>query len=248
MQRRAKMIIKEKLSSFGANVAFASLFGSFRRGDYDEFSDIDLLVVYEDEKDADRVSKRLKYLEKELHRPVHINLFSLKEFKKRINLNDYLLASIIEDSSFILGRKDLFLDAKRKISEPNLNEESIIFNRKMGVNILNNVHSFFDEFFNHEDAYFHLIKGLNDFRLALGYIYTSVQMQRLGKIFSNRRMMQTEFGLHLKEIAQIERSIKRGINFSYTTIHELIDGLRSMSLRILEEKDCSSKRSLIPAL
>ena len=243
MQRRVEMLIKKKILSSGAKVALASLFGSFRRGDFDEFSDIDVLIVYEEREDASRISQRLKYLEEKLFRPIHINLFSIKEFEERMNLHDYLLASVIEDSSFILGRKDLFLDAKQKILESNLNEESILFNRKMGVSILNNVYSSFDEISRYDrNTYFNVMKGLNDYRLALGYIYASMQMQRLGKSISKRRLMRTEFGLPLREIARLERNIKRGITINRATIHGLVDEVKNRSLRILEEKCYPSGR------
>jgi len=236
MHGYAGLIIREALRKSGAKPVFASLFGSYRRGDYDAFSDIDVFVVYGEEEEKPLILHGLKRLEHILNRGIHINLFSLKEFERRLRFHDYLMASIIEDSKFVLGRKEVFDEAKRKILEVRPNEESVRFNRRMGFKSLEHVYSYFNELdskSHDENLLNSVIKGLNNYRLALGYLYASMQMQRHDEDFSFTRLVQDSFGSKLRELACIERLIKRGAKIDYTRLCKLLDGIKGESLRIL---------------
>ncbi len=243
------MLIRETLRKSGAEIVFASLFGSYRRGDYDAHSDIDIFVVYEGEDEKPRISLRLKRLEQALGRPVHMNLFSLKEFESRVRLHDYLMASIIEDSSFILGRSDVFYGAKRSILEARPDEEAVRFNRQMGLKTLRYVCSLFDNLDSVKSSHSgslldRAVRGLNDYRLALGYIYASGQMQRTGRGVSPTRILQTGFGSPLKEIAHVEMSVKRGLGVDHGSLRRLIDVVKDKSSQILEASQDSPARLL----
>jgi predicted nucleotidyltransferase len=65
------------------------LFGSLARGDWDEFSDIDLIVVYETEK---RFMERLKelYLSWDIPRAVDILAYTPEELHRMINESCFL--------------------------------------------------------------------------------------------------------------------------------------------------------------
>jgi len=247
MRRHAELIIRKILQKSNAEIAFASLFGSYRRGDYDAFSDVDLLVVYSEEKEKPSILSGLKRLERMLDRRIHMNLFNLKEFERRLRFHDYLITSIIEDSSFIFGRKDIFDKAKRNILEVHPDEESIRFNRQMGFEILERVYSYFNDlnsnsFHHYGDPLNCLARGLNDYRLALGYLYANAQMQRSGGGISSTHPVQSRFNSTLKELAHIERLIKRGSKIDYMTLRKLVDEIKNGALRILTLKQDSLSR------
>jgi len=236
MQGHMEIMIREALRKSGADFVFASLFGSYRRGDHDAFSDIDVFVVYGEEEEKPLILHGLKRLERISNRSVHMNLFSLKEFENRLRFHDYLTASIIQDSQFVLGRKEIFDEAKRKILEAHPNEESVRFNRRMGFKNLEHVYAYLNEMnskIRHEDLLNPVIKGLNNYRLALGYLHASMQMQRSSEDFSFTRLAQGSFGSTLRELARIERLIKRGSKIDYRGLRKLLDEIKNESSRIL---------------
>jgi len=252
MQSLMDILIKKTLQKSGAGIVFASLFGSYRRGDYDAFSDIDIFIVHEEEDEKSQISNRLKRLERTLNRGIHVNLLSFKEFENRLRLRDYLLASIIEDSSFVLGKKDVFSKAKLDIREVRPDEESIRFNRQMGFKTLEHVYSFIDGLnsvnpSHHRDMVDYAVKSLNDYRLALGYLYASAQMQIFGRNVVSARLMQNNVSSILKRIACIEKTVKRGSKIDYAGLRKLVDGIKNKSLRILTINESSPSR-LIPLI
>jgi len=252
MQRHVELIIRKTLRKSNVEIMFASLFGSYRRGDYDTYSDIDIFVVHSEEEEKPFILNGLKCLERKLNRRIHMNLFSFKEFESRLKFHDFLTASIIEDSSLILGRKDIFDKAKRNILEVHPDEEVIRFNRHMGFKTLEHVYSYFNELnsnnFHHYGNLLNCVaRGLNDYRLALGYLYTSAQMQRSGGDISSTRLAQNSFSSTLKEFAYIEKLIKRGSKIDYMMLRKLVDEIKNGSLRILTLNQYSSRR-LIPLI
>jgi len=255
MRRQVERLVKKTLRNFDAEILFASLFGSYKRGEHDVHSDIDVFAVYEDGVGESGISRGLKHLERVLDRPVHVNLFNLKEFERRLRFHDYLTASIIEDSSFILGERDSFSEAKRYILNTPPDEESIRFNMKMGFSTFRRVYSSFDELnsvkpYHRRDLLDRVVRGLNDYRLALGYIYAGAQMQDTGKCASYRRLTHTSLGSVLKEIACIEREMKRRSKIEHATLSNLSKEIKNKSLRILAAEENSSRRliSLIKSL
>ena len=238
MQAHAEALIKKNLQKSDAEVVFASLFGSYRRGDYDAFSDIDVFVVCMEEDEKPLISHRLKRLETTLNRSIHVNVFNLKEFESRLRFHDYLTASIIEDSSFILGRKDIFAEAKRSILEGRPDEDSVRFNRDMGLKTLEHAYSCFSEIdpsgpYDSRNSLDYIVRGLNNYRLGLGYIYASAEMQFSRMAVSPVRLLRTDLGSTLKDIARIEKIVKRGLKIDHVALSRIIDEIRSSHFRIL---------------
>jgi len=238
MRSLIERIVKEELRKTREEIIFASLFGSYRRGDCDAFSDIDLFVVYEDEDIKPVISNSLKCLEHTFNKKIHMNLFDLREFKSRLRFHDYLTASIIGDSSFILGRKDIFVEAKRNILEKRPDEESIRFNRQMGFKTIKHVYAYLDDLSpsrscNYKDLLNHVVKGLNDYRLALGYLYASRLMQSSKRGISFACLAETSIGSILKEIAHMEKVLKRMSKIDYAVLLKLAEDIKVKSLQIL---------------
>lgn len=237
MQSLIKRLVKENLRKVQGEIVFASLFGSYRRGDCDAFSDIDIFVVYEDDDEKPVVSDSLKGLERTFNRKIHINLFNLREFERRLRFHDYLTASIIEDSSFIMGRKDIFAEAKRRILEKRPYEESIRFNRQMGFKTIEHICSYLDDLSlsascDYEDLLSRVVKSLNDYRLALGYLYASRLMQSCKGGISSMRLAKTEIGSTLKEIAWMEKILKRRAKIDCKILRKLAEDIKTRSLQI----------------
>jgi predicted nucleotidyltransferase len=238
MQRRDSLLMRKALNEIDAGIVFASIFGSYRRGDQDAHSDIDVLVVHEEEDEKDRITQGLRRLERELRRPIHINLFSLREFDRRVRFHDYLMASILEDSSFVLGRKDIFLKAKRNLLEGHPDNDSVRFNMQMGFKILNDAYSFLDRISSseqnrRENLLDYAIRGLNNYRLALGYIIAGALIYDLGRSPSYNRIVQTNLGPALKEIALIESEIKRASEIDSAKLFKIAEEIKDRSLRFL---------------
>jgi len=249
MQRLIERVMKEKLRKDSGEIIFASLFGSYRRGDYDAFSDIDLFVVYEDEEAI--TPNSIKCLERMLNRKIHLTLFDFREFEKRVRFNDYLIASIIEDSSFILGRRDIFSEAKRNVLEKLPNEESIRFNRQIGFKMIEHVYSYLDALSprrprDHEDLLNRVVKGLNDYRLALGYIYASRLMQRSRRSVSYAYLAETSIGSTLKEIIRMEKVLKRKSKIDHALLRKLAEDIKVRSLQILSLNRSSAEKLFLP--
>ena len=249
MRSPIERILKETLRKAQTEIVFASLFGSYRRGDYDAFSDIDVFVVYDDEDEKPIISHRLKCLEYTLNRKVHMNLFNLREFETRLKFHDYLTASIIEDSSFILGRKDIFDEAKQNLLEERPYEESIRFNRKMGFKTIRHICSYLSDLSLSSSRHYkslldRVIKGLNDYRLALGYIYAGTQMRSSDRGISSISLAKTGIGSTLKEIAYIEKVLKRRSKINYLVLRKLADDIKVKSAKILSLNQDSTGRMI----
>ena len=237
MRRDVKSLIREKLQKSDADVLFASLFGSYRRGDYDAFSDIDVLVVCGDEDEKTLISSELKRLEPMLNRSLHVSLFSRREFESRVRFHDYLATSIIEDSSFIFGRRGFFAEAKRKLLEGLPDGDSIRFNVDMGFRTLRHLYLrlsgvSLNGSSHRGDLFKYVMKGLNDYRLGLGYLCAGALMQRSGGGVSFTRLMQTGFGSVLKNVAYVENVVKRR-SVDYMVLSRLANEIRDESLRVL---------------
>jgi len=238
MRSHIERAVNKTLREPRFEIVFASLFGSFRRGDYDGFSDIDIFIVHEDEDERSNVSRRLKSLEGIFNRKIHVNLFSLEEFENRLRFHDYLTTSILEDSSFILGRRDLFTEAKRRFLEEHPSEESIRFNREMGFKTLRHLCFRLDDLDlsrprNVWDLHSGMVKNLNDYRLALGYLYASRCMEEFGRCVSSKSLAETSIGLKLKTLADFEKTLKRRSKIDYTVLHKLAEDIKAESSRIL---------------
>jgi len=100
----------------------AWFFGSMVNGKRNKDSDIDLAIVLEDYKYRDSIERELYYPN------LDITFMDLNEFNEKVERNDYLLASVIQDSVFFIGDKDLFEKKKRRIFSKKPDEKSIRYN------------------------------------------------------------------------------------------------------------------------
>ncbi|MDP2944144.1 MAG: nucleotidyltransferase domain-containing protein [bacterium] len=79
----------------GLNEAY--LFGSYVKGNFEEGSDIDLLVV--GDHNQTEVSRRISAMEKRWHREINIVDFSQKEFVKKMKNQDVFLKNILSNQT-----------------------------------------------------------------------------------------------------------------------------------------------------
>ena len=75
----------------------AYIFGSYAKGNFEEASDIDLLVI--GSQDHIQISRALSVLEKRWHREINIIDFSSKEFSQKMKKNDFFLKNIFSDKT-----------------------------------------------------------------------------------------------------------------------------------------------------
>jgi len=248
MQIYIKRALEEASHKARGEIIFASLFGSYRRGDYDAHSDIDILLIHEDlEKQS--VLDHLKSLERVLGRRIHLNLFDLQDFKKRIERQDYLMASLIDDSSLILGDRVIFEEARRSIFERCPSDVSARFNWNMGLKMLKHLCLHLDDIrrLGASSGFLNcVINGLNDYRLALGYLLTSKLIQNWGRGISYRHLTEMNINPILREINTTERLLKREIPPSLESLNKLIGGIKAEAWRILEFNRHMNDKLILP--
>lgn len=84
------------------NIQTAFIFGSFAKGDKDEFSDIDLMII--GNPDEDRLISVISKLESKISREINYHIFSQEDFKKKIKASDSFIGSIIKNPKmFLIG-------------------------------------------------------------------------------------------------------------------------------------------------
>ena len=248
MQIYIKRALEEASHKARGEIIFASLFGSYRRGDYDAHSDIDILLIHEDlEKQS--ILDHLKSLERVLGRRIHLNLFDLQDFKKRIERQDYLMASLIDDSSLILGDRVIFEEARRSIFERCPSDVSARFNWNMGLKMLKHLCLYLDDIrkLGASSGFLNcVINGLNDYRLALGYLLASKLIQNWGRGISYRHLTEMNINPILREINARERLLKREIPPSLESLNNLIGGIKAEAWRILEFNRRMNDKLILP--
>ena len=248
MQMRVKRALEEASRKARGEIIFASLFGSYRRGDCDIHSDIDILLIHED-LEKQYILDYLKSLECVLGRRVHLNLFDLQDFKERIERQDYLMASLIDDSSFILGSRAVFEEARRSIFERCSSDASVRFNWDVGVKVLKHLCLHLDDMrrFGAGGGFLNrVINSLNDYRLALGYLLASRLMQNCGRGISYRHLIELNVNPILREIDTTERLLKRGISPSLDFLNKLVVGIKAEAWRLLEFNRHLSDKLVLP--
>lgn len=88
--------IKKVLGEIG-KISEAYIFGSYAKGNFEEGSDIDLLIVGDNEHES--LFKAISSLEKLWHREVNIIDFSPKEFSLKLKNKDPFLQNIFSDKT-----------------------------------------------------------------------------------------------------------------------------------------------------
>lgn len=124
----------------------AWLLGSYSRDDFDKKSDVDLVVVTNDESEIPKLNTKILTLSQNLKREVDVTSFSTEDVKKRVNLNDYLLASLLEEEKYLFGDEKFLRETKENIFSKEPTEESIKYNLLEGIQILDMGIITFDNF------------------------------------------------------------------------------------------------------
>ena len=213
-------LVKRTLERFRNRISFASMFGSYVRGEHDDYSDLDVFVVCRDREDEPFVNEALTSLSRRIGRRIHVNIYAQNLLEERVRHHDYLIASILEDSIPIIGEINLE-EARSRILNGVPNSESINFNIAMGRRILARTESRLRGLKKHLEAYQpititrdhikeNMLRFLEDYQVALGYLTASLEMNRLCGVITFRRLLSLDSGFPLRRILMAERSLRRG--------------------------------------
>jgi len=139
-------IAKYLQSELGQFTKVAWLLGSYSRGDFYKGSDLDLVIVTNNELDTDKVNSKVHVLSQNLEKEVDITNFTIEDAKKRVEFNDYLLASLLEEEKYLFGDEGFLREIKKTIFSKNPSEESIKYNLLEGIQTLDMGLITFDNF------------------------------------------------------------------------------------------------------
>ena len=152
-------------------------------------------------------------------REVHINLFSLKSFENRIRTHDYLLASILDDSSFIFGDEDAFFEGKKGIFTSSPSMDSVKFNMRMGLKMLDHAEDHLRKLLSNGSILHSLKSGvaneyallgcLRGYHLGFGYVAAGERMKQLNRAISLRQLLTLDDFSFVKDLILVEKSIIR---------------------------------------
>jgi len=206
--------VEDLILRFKSGVNFATLFGSSARGENDEASDIDILVVSKKEL-VPSITYAVKSLNRRAEREIHLNIFSDKEFMRRLKMGDYLIASILEDSIPLVG-EDHFNKAKEFVFNFRPNESSIEFNKRVGTKLLERAYNEIEMLRRQgnicvtmtygEHTVWRLLKAIEDLNVALGYLYASDEMVRTRRFMTFKNLLK---GQLFRKLYHDKKEIKR---------------------------------------
>jgi hypothetical protein len=91
----------ERLLKADSNVISIALYGSYADGSYDEWSDIDLLIVTSTKRDE--VLEAVADLELDLGRPVNVSLFKLSEWRELLGKGDVFYKKVVQNHVMLYG-------------------------------------------------------------------------------------------------------------------------------------------------
>ena len=92
--------MRDALKKFGDRIKLALLYGSVARGDEHAASDVDLMVVGRLQQ-IDLLPV-LRKLEGRFRRDVNVTLFSPEDFRRKRDLNDHFLATVLKGKTILL--------------------------------------------------------------------------------------------------------------------------------------------------
>ncbi|MFQ6071486.1 MAG: nucleotidyltransferase domain-containing protein [Methanosarcinales archaeon] len=80
------------------------IFGSYARGDWDEFSDLDLIIIKETNKPLlERLSDLVKYL-KDTPKAIDVLVYTPKEFEEMRKNNNMFIKMVFEEGAVVYDR------------------------------------------------------------------------------------------------------------------------------------------------
>jgi predicted nucleotidyltransferase len=212
-------LIKETLQKYKSEVKLAVIFGSCSRDEHDVFSDLDILVVCNGEHEKHMIGRELRQLSFSLDKVIHPTLFTIDEFEYRLKHHDYLLVSLLDDSKFLYGDQHYYLDKTQIVMMDKIDDESLKFNKKMGIKTLDYANCCYrlslctSDWNSLKEGKNPLIKGIQNSHIALGYLLVSEEMKRSRIPMSLRSLMDLESGSQLKNLISKEKRIKRKLHF-----------------------------------
>lgn len=229
---RDEQLLKEVLRRKSSRIRFASIFGSYGREEAGRFSDVDIFVVCEEEADKAAISNDLLRLGSKIKRDIDVNIFASRAFEHRIRNHDYLTASVLDDCRFILGDEDTFLQQKKRILRGTPNIESVEYNRKMGLRLLNHTAEALKRSFpNPSFAICEatnvrssiLLKCLRDYHLGLGYLFASAKMNQLSKAMTLGQLLASDDAFFLRNLILKEKEVIHGATINLKDMWNLLD-------------------------
>jgi uncharacterized protein len=97
--------LRAALEPLASRITFAFVYGSVARGEEDASSDIDVMVV--GKVTIDEVLTRLKPAEETLSRSINPTVYSLREFKSKLQARNHFLSSVMSGKfEFLTGDED----------------------------------------------------------------------------------------------------------------------------------------------
>jgi uncharacterized protein len=106
-------VVREALRLHAKLIQLAFVYGSVARGDQRSESDVDLLVI--GNVTLSDLSPALSRVEDRLYRPVNATVFSLREYRAKLESNNHFLQSVLaREKMFVIGARDEL----EKLTEP----------------------------------------------------------------------------------------------------------------------------------
>jgi predicted nucleotidyltransferase len=98
-------VLRSSLRPLSKRIVVAFVYGSVARDEETAQSDIDLMVV--GKATLDQVLSRLSIIEKSIGRPINPTVYSVAEFKSKLETGNHFLNSVLEGQKvFLLGDED----------------------------------------------------------------------------------------------------------------------------------------------
>lgn len=98
-------LLRSALAPLAEQISFAFVYGSMARGEENGGSDIDLMVV--GDVTLDELLTHLTPAERDLGRPINPTVYSLKEFRSKLQRGNHFLTSAVRGQNvFLLGEED----------------------------------------------------------------------------------------------------------------------------------------------
>jgi predicted nucleotidyltransferase len=128
--------IKELAKEFSP--IFSWIYGSFIRENFDRIYDIDVVIVTKENKEEDVSGKKVR------GKPVDLLFLPYEVVQRKVEFNDYYLASLIEYSQFLEGREEIYKNVKKDVFERKPTKLSQLYNRREGIELFDRARGVFE--------------------------------------------------------------------------------------------------------
>jgi predicted nucleotidyltransferase len=117
---------------------FSWIYGSFLRANFDRINDIDVVIVTKENKEENIGEKKVR------GKPIDLLFLPYEVVQRKVEFNDYYLASLIENSQFLEGRNEIYENVKKNIFERNPTKLSQLYNRREGIELFDRARGVFE--------------------------------------------------------------------------------------------------------